>query len=289
MTSVCYLNFNGRDSILPSLQLPAASRVSKFRIKLASKKASIAMILSPVRTTLTSCAPWKHQFENQVNQNTTQEFTLATVANINGHIEPRARLCGFRGFFPASNVRQSVRKSLQEQYHLLHGLGSPIFGMESDMLSFTTDVRMEKINEIQANKAVEAVFFLRDLSTQWRIKGTAHIIGASDSDPKEHDARREIACWFRKLEPPRAEPDPVERLRESNEEETLQDHQKKAEEPYIPWSWDEVVTIYYANHSPVLRGSSSPLQSVCSCWYIVVIPRLRKSVCDAAAVLLTTQ
>lgn len=211
------------------------------------------MISSPALTVSavsTSPAPWRHTFESQVNQNTTQEFTLATVANINGRTVPRARMCGFRGFFPVSSIRQSVRKNLEEEHHLPHSLDSSIFGLESDMLSFSTDSRMEKVDNIRFNDAIEAVFYLRDLSVQWRIKGTAHIIGSSDSDPEEQRSRQEISKGLRKLDPPKEEPDPVALLGYNKDEVP----QQKLQKEYLPWSWEKVMTIYFANHSPLLRG-----------------------------------
>lgn len=111
------------------------------------------------------------------------------------------------------------------------------------MISFTTDVRMEKVAQIQPSSRsgegegeaftenqVELVFWLSDVMKQWRIKGSAFVIGDSDGSVGEREARKEIQRGMR--------------VRPGN------GHGHDAKE----WTWERQVTTYFANHSPVMRG-----------------------------------
>ena len=138
-------------------------------------------------------APWKDLLNNHLSQNSSSEFTLATVAydtNKKRHV-PRARVCGFRGFFPNPQLHPSAVDALKTQ-----GDGLNPDAYESDMLSFTTDARMEKVGEIQpggsesgAGNEIEMVFWLKDVGSQWRIKGVAFVIGDQDGGGVEDEAR----------------------------------------------------------------------------------------------------
>jgi pyridoxamine 5'-phosphate oxidase len=175
-------------------------------------------------------APWKSLFQSHVSR--TQEptyFTLSTVArNSNGVPVPRGRLCNFRGFFGELKLHPSAEMDLQE----LDELNPPLY--ESDMLTFTTDTRMAKIEELaQSEGAVEAVFWIEDAATQWRVHGKAFVIGGPAAVSEEQAAREEIRKGLR----PR--------------HEGSQKNERQG-----GWSWDHEVTAYFANHTPVLRGLS---------------------------------
>ncbi|KAJ5121362.1 uncharacterized protein N7515_009323 [Penicillium bovifimosum] len=99
---------------------------------------------------------------------------------------PRLRTCGCRGFFPELDLHPKGQEAMDHQ--VKGGGNSPVF--QSDMLCFTTDARMEKLSQLESSgHAIEAVFWLKDLMTQWRIKGTAYAIG----DPKRENERQEEA------------------------------------------------------------------------------------------------
>lgn len=137
--------------------------------------------------------------------------------------------CGFRGFFPTPQLHPSAIDDLKKQGD---GLNPDVY--ESDMLSFTTDARMEKVLQIQPSPSsgsfvgsdVELVFWLKDVANQWRIKGTALIIGNSDSSDQEEKAREEVQTGLR----------------------------VRSGESGDGWTWERQVTTYFANHTPVLRG-----------------------------------
>lgn len=119
------------------------------------------------------------------------------------------------------------------------GNGNP-HTYESDMLVFTTDVRMEKLGQLEASgHAIEGVFWLKDLMTQWRIKGTAFSIGDPRGDEAEEEriSRQEIAKGLRV--------------------------RKNTGGDAGDWTWDKAVTKYFANHSPIMRGMLPFLYSAC--------------------------
>ncbi|KAJ5246458.1 hypothetical protein N7468_001441 [Penicillium chermesinum] len=171
-------------------------------------------------------APWREQLSSHLDRTQVYEFTIATIGyDSKGRPVPRVRTCGCRGFFPELELHPSGQKDMDEQVE--DGGNPPVY--ESDLLTFTTDIRMEKLHQLDASgNAVEAVFWLKDLMIQWRIKGTALSIGNPSVDSKEQEHRKALGDWLRP-------------------KEGAGDIQK--------WTWEKAVTKYFANHSPVMRGS----------------------------------
>jgi hypothetical protein len=119
---------------------------------------------------------------------------------------------------------------------------------ESDLPTFTTDVRMSKVPEIFASSQghgevsqsqgsggggpIEAVFWIKDVMTQWRIRGEAYVVGPDIEGPGEESSG--VRTVKSKI---------GERMRVVKEEgkET--------------WSWEKEVTSHFANLSPGMRGS----------------------------------
>lgn len=135
---------------------------------------------------------------------------------------PRVRTCGFRGFFGELKLHHSAEKQLKEE-----GEMNPST-YESDMITFTTDVRMAKVEQIkETHGAIEVVFWVKEVMGQWRLKGTAFVIGDDGNKAGEKTARSEIAKGLRK---------------------------KSADTTDGEWSWEKEVTAYFANHSPLMRG-----------------------------------
>lgn len=117
---------------------------------------------------------------------------------------------------------------------------------ESDLLTLTTDVRMNKVHEIFKSSSsaegdsegsagggpVEAVFWIREVSTQWRIKGEAYIIGPDiESDGDESSGAKMVKARLR------------EHMRVVNEDGTES------------WSWATEVAGHFGHLSPGMRGS----------------------------------
>jgi hypothetical protein len=120
---------------------------------------------------------------------------------------------------------------------------------ESDMPTFTTDVRMKKVADIftsspghasESNQMkgsggggpVEAVFWVKEKGTQWRISGTAYVI-AEDIDGKEGE---EESSGVRTVK--------------SEVGARMQPVQDEGE-----WSWGTELTAHFGNLSPGMRGT----------------------------------
>ncbi|RAK86394.1 hypothetical protein BO79DRAFT_271166 [Aspergillus costaricaensis CBS 115574] len=174
-------------------------------------------------------APWRDILDVHLHQTPGYEFTIATVGrNEKGQAVPRVRVCGFRGFFPDLDLHPSGKADLDEQV----ANGSNLPSVESDMFTFTTDSRMEKLKELQSsNQEIEALFWLKEASSQWGIQGKAWVLGnpCGEMDAAEKESRSAIE---KQLQPT--------------------DHQGVGDTPF---DWDYAVTKYFANHSPLMRGS----------------------------------
>ncbi|KAJ6098753.1 hypothetical protein N7467_000288 [Penicillium canescens] len=174
-------------------------------------------------------APWRDILDSHLQQTPGYEFTIATIGyDARNRPVPRLRTCGCRGFFPELELHPKGQEAMDEQVE--GGGNPPVF--ESDMLCFTTDARMEKLPQLESSgNAIEAVFWLKDLMTQWRIKGTAYAIGDPTSNVTESEkaSREEIMKGLR--------------VKGHNDGDIAN------------WTWDKAVTKYFANHSPVARGS----------------------------------
>lgn len=190
--------------------------------------------------TVTSQAPWKKDFEQHLEKigGPSAEFYLATVTP-NG--EPRVRTCIHRGFWA----------KLAENKHNELPKNPAIY--ESDCPVFTTDSRMEKTYHIFATGKgkgdreqslsgtggggpVEAVYWVKDVSTQWRIRGKAWIVGADDVEGGEEaqnsgtvTVKAQVGRYMR----------------------PVGDHAEKNSE----WNWKTEVENHYENLSPSMRGT----------------------------------
>lgn len=115
---------------------------------------------------------------------------------------------------------------------------------ESELPTFTTDVRTEKIGQIFGSSAgegqtqrsggggpVEAVFLVKDdgIMTQWRVKGTAFVV-APDIDSAAHSGVQTVKSEIGK------------RMR-------VVDQSRKSE-----WSWEREMVGHFGNVSPGMRG-----------------------------------
>jgi pyridoxamine 5'-phosphate oxidase len=161
---------------------------------------------------------------------------------------PRARYCIFRGFWA----------ELPENKHNDAPMNERVY--ESEMPTFTTDVRMLKVPEVFASSAgkaedvgegsaggpeergqsrgsggggpVEAVWWVKDVGTQWRVRGEAFVVsddidgGSGTSGVKT--VKSEVGSRMR-----------VVKGMEGKEGE---------------WSWSRELTGHFGNNSPGIRG-----------------------------------
>jgi hypothetical protein len=170
-------------------------------------------------------APWRSLFLEHISKLDDPYMSVSTIAfdPKTGLPLPRVRTCGFRGFFGELKLHHSAEKQLKDEGEM----NPPIY--ESDMIAFTTDVRMDKVEQLkETNGAIEVLFWVKEVMGQWRLRGKAFVIGDDENEASEKTARSEIAKGLRK------------RSDDTTESEG--------------WSWEKEVTAYFANHSPLMRG-----------------------------------
>lgn len=186
-------------------------------------------------------APWRSLFLSHIGKLDSPEFVFSSLAatddkNSPTPYVPRARYCVFRGMWA----------ELPENKHNDAPQNERVY--ESDMLTITTDVRMHKVPELFASSEghgdwsqsqgsggggpVEAVFWVKDVMTQWRIRGHAFIVGPDiEGSGEESSGTRTTKSKI------------GERMRVVKEEG------KEA------WSWATELTAHFGNLSPGMRGS----------------------------------
>lgn len=143
----------------------------------------------------------------------------------------------------------------------------------SDMPTFTTDVRMEKVGDLFATSEggekadgreelmqgsggggpVEAVWWIKDVGMQWRVRGRAYVVApdidwAGRQGGKESSGVRTVKSAL------------GERMRllaggkekgEGGDDGAAGEAEGKREE----WSWERELTAHFGNCSPGMRGS----------------------------------
>ncbi len=160
-------------------------------------------------TTMPPSAPWKSAFKSLLSQSESGgQFYVATYG-------PRVRTCQFRGF----------AGELKENEH-----GDPKNpDAVSDLLTLTSDIRMDKFQEIKKNPSFEACFWFQETQDQYRIRGDAHICSLKDQVSK--DLQKQV---FPK-------------------------------NSSIEWSWKEEWERQFSNLSPMMKGTfRSPTPGKCS-------------------------
>ncbi len=116
---------------------------------------------------------------------------------------------------------------------------------ESELPTFTTDVRMEKLGELFASSGghattegqtrgsggggpVEAVWWIKDVGSQWRIKGEAFVVGNDiEGEGEQNSGVRTVKSKVGARMRPVREGD---------------------------WSWATELTAHFGNCSPATRG-----------------------------------
>ncbi|KAJ5558287.1 FMN-binding split barrel-related protein [Penicillium sp. DV-2018c] len=210
--------------LIPVKAIVARSAIQPFKLTSCFSSGGVTM---SKQSGSSRPAPWRHLLDSHLSQTPNKEFTIATVGyDAEQRPVPRLRTCGCREFFPEVDLHPAGQEAMNQQ---VKGGGNPAV-FESDMLCFTTDARMEKLPQLESSgHAVEAVFWLKDLMSQWRIKGTAYAIGdPNPENQQEETSRAEIMKSLR-----------------------VKDGDGQGVEA---WTWDNAVTKYFAVHSPVERG-----------------------------------
>lgn len=205
--------------------------------------------MASTHPTQSTTAPWKHTFEehlgkaNDGDAGAGTEFTLATVTSTG---QPRARTCIFRGFW--ASIPKNEHNKLPKNPSIY----------ESDCPTFTTDARMAKTYDIFATGKgrgdlaqsrsgtggggpVEAVFWIKQTRTQWRIRGRCWIVAADDLEGEEAQNSGTVTV---KAEVGRY-------MRQTNEAGDDDADGQNTD----PWSWKREVENTFENLSPIMRGS----------------------------------
>ena len=192
-------------------------------------------------------APWKKLFNEHISKMPTPHFVLSTVAAAPSDspvpFVPRARFCIFRGFWT----------ELPENQHNKAERNPKVYA--SDCPTFTTDVRMEKVGQIFGSSAghaddveqtqgsggggpVEAVWWVEEVGTQWRIKGRAFVVANDIESGVESSGVRTVKSEVGK------------RMR-------LVDESKEGQ-----WSWAKELTAIFGNQSPGIKGEYFLVQCI---------------------------
>ncbi|KAK7729072.1 hypothetical protein SLS57_002304 [Botryosphaeria dothidea] len=207
-------------------------------------KSRLTSLLRTMSTTSGSAekgpAPWKVAFLSNLSKLESPEFVLSTVEKASNDSPvpyvPRARYCIFRGFWA----------ELPENKHNEAPQNDRVY--ESDLPTFSTDIRMHKVPQIFGSSAghasnedqwqgsggggpVEAVYWVKPTMTQWRIKGDAFILGPDiERDGEESSGVRTVKSEVGK--------------------------RMRVVKPGTDagWSWAKEITAHFGNTSPGLRG-----------------------------------
>ena len=190
--------------------------------------------------TTTTTSPWKPLFEQHLERigGSSAEFYLATVTHEG---LPRARACIHRGFW--ANLAENSHNKLPRNPAIY----------DSDCPVFTTDARMSKVFDIFATGKgkgdlaqsrsgsggggpVEAVYWIKDIRVQWRIKGKCWLVAADDVEGGE--AAQNSGTVTVKAQVGRY-------MRPKGDHETQNSN----------WSWKLEVENQFENLSPAMRGS----------------------------------
>ncbi|TRX93081.1 hypothetical protein FHL15_005949 [Xylaria flabelliformis] len=268
--------------------------------KAASRLARLTTHLQPrhIRAAITSCAmsspaaaPWRSLFLSHIESMDSPEFTLSTLrrASAGGArgrrpsvlatplYFPRARTCIFRGLFANMDVNPKNDASL-----------NPEGVWESDLLTFTTDARMDKMEELwedgidlelrsgrdpkspTTDKVGEELWEeglarLKGKKTQAPVKSTEEKLkGSGGGAPVEAMfwAPKPAVQWRVRGRAYVLAPD-IESSSEGREVMTLLKSRmrkpphtdKKGEEGKKEWSFAREITAHFGNLSPIMRGS----------------------------------
>ncbi|KJZ78039.1 hypothetical protein HIM_02676 [Hirsutella minnesotensis 3608] len=182
-------------------------------------------------------APWRSTFLSHVEKQDSPVFTLSSLRSVSSGAsssseaswEPRARYVVFRGMWACLPVNPKNTADLNPDAYTSH------------LPTITTDVRMDKTPELMADSAaaassttssggggpVEAVFWVDEVKTQWRLRGRSYLVG------------------------PDVETDAAAPVRDA-----LKRHMRRTGAGAdASWSWAKELTAHFGNLSPAMRGS----------------------------------
>ncbi|KAJ0117919.1 zn 2cys6 transcription factor [Diaporthe amygdali] len=197
---------------------------------------------APTATATTAAAPWRAQFLDHISKLDSPIFTFTSLHPGPGSSPPvpRGRTCVYRGMWASIpwNDKNNAPRNPD--------------AFDSDCLTLTTDARMAKVPELFASGQqggggggggaasssggggpVEAMFWVPETGTQWRVRGHAWVLAHADvgdtASPGAKAARDAISA----------------RMRRTGRDEAATGQ----------WSWEKEVVGQFGNLSPGMRGS----------------------------------
>ncbi|KAF3902966.1 hypothetical protein ABW20_dc0102509 [Dactylellina cionopaga] len=182
-----------------------------------------------------SPAPWKQALISHVQNLACPTFSLATASNIGGVVAPHVRTLVYRGFYAELPANK---------YNPVPGNA----GYSSNLITFTTDKRMEKFRDLGGEEGigasdsstsrnnVEACFWIPTkenpmIGNQWRIRGRCFVL-PRDLDDEGDGTVKETKKWL------------VERLRRQSDGGNGEG-----------FNFVREYKAHFGNLSPPLRGS----------------------------------
>lgn len=197
-----------------------------------------------------AAAPWKATFLSHVQKMSQPAFVLSTITrsaktststSTSGPTtyEPRARYVIFRGFWGELPPNKHNTAPQNPRAY------------ESDLPTLTTDIRMRKVDELFASSEghaesaeqeqgsggggpVEAVWWVEETQTQWRMKGHGYVVSQEDVEGEGEKQQRSGVRTVKGQVGARMR---------------VVDEAGKAE-----WSWKREVVAHFGNHSPAMKG-----------------------------------
>lgn len=192
-------------------------------------------------------APWRSAFLAHLDELSTPTFTLSTLHGASQsspasspsspasssaiQFAPRARTVVYRGMWASLPVNPKNTAEL-----------NPEDAYSSDLITITTDARMEKTTELLGDNAgreapsasgrggpVEALFWIEETNTQWRIRGHTFVVGPDIDSEAGKPVRDALRHYMR--------PSPSSSLEKGD------------------FSFARELTAHFGNLSPGMRGS----------------------------------
>lgn len=188
-------------------------------------------ITRTMATAAPAAAPWRSTFLSNIKEMGSPEFTLGTLhpqesSSSGPQFTPRVRTVIYRGMWAELPVNPKNTAELNPAIY------------QSDLLTFTTDARMDKVPELFDSTAgsqraqsgpggpVEAVFWATKPQAQWRLRGRAYVIGPDISTPAGAPVRAALDAYMR-----------------------------RGGNGGGAWDWAREVTAHFGNLSPMMRGT----------------------------------
>jgi pyridoxamine 5'-phosphate oxidase len=186
-------------------------------------------------------APWRADFLEHIGKMSQATFAFASLhpapadeqtAGPAIPVVPRVRTCIYRGLWAALPKNDKNKAPM-----------NPEGRFTSDLLTFTTDARMDKTAEIVdtapgtelglggasesgGGGPVEAMFWVEETGTQWRFRGTAWVIGRDIDEDAGKPVRDKVLARMRALDSAKGD-----------------------------WSFGRELAAQFGNLSPGMRGS----------------------------------